>query len=203
MRDGRELELSRQRAEDSSSCRWTNWDCPRDRPYQLHDLLTDQTFNWQGERNFVKLDPQAIAGPRVPHGPGLTLGPAWGLIAGSVREAAMEDMDQSAADCSRCPPAIAGHHGPGSGRERTPALARGHGPADAHAALVRRQDAMRSRSCEILEAFPSRRLGTPADRASAIRRRARTRSIRCRWRFHRARRTLNGSLRPRLRWIAS
>jgi starch synthase (maltosyl-transferring) len=29
-----------------------------DRPYQLHDLLTDLTFNWQGPRNFVKLDPQ-------------------------------------------------------------------------------------------------------------------------------------------------
>src|SRR5690606_16265840 len=30
-----------------------------DRPYQLHDLLNDQTFHWQGARNFVKLDPQA------------------------------------------------------------------------------------------------------------------------------------------------
>ncbi len=28
-----------------------------DRPYQLHDLLNDETFHWQGDRNFVKLDP--------------------------------------------------------------------------------------------------------------------------------------------------
>ncbi len=28
-----------------------------DRPYQLHDLLTDQTFHWQGSRNFVQLNP--------------------------------------------------------------------------------------------------------------------------------------------------
>ncbi len=31
-----------------------------DRPYQLHDLLTDQMFTWQGDRNFVKLDPQKL-----------------------------------------------------------------------------------------------------------------------------------------------
>ncbi len=31
-----------------------------DRPFQLHDLLTDKTFNWQGERNFVQLDPQGL-----------------------------------------------------------------------------------------------------------------------------------------------
>ena len=28
-----------------------------DRPYQLHDLLNDATFHWEGGRNFVKLDP--------------------------------------------------------------------------------------------------------------------------------------------------
>ncbi len=31
-----------------------------DRPYQLHDLLTDKTFNWQGDRNFVQLAPQGL-----------------------------------------------------------------------------------------------------------------------------------------------
>jgi starch synthase (maltosyl-transferring) len=30
-----------------------------DRPYQLHDLLNDATFHWEGRRNFVKLDPAA------------------------------------------------------------------------------------------------------------------------------------------------
>ena len=29
-----------------------------DRPYQMHDLLTDQRFLWDGARNFVMLDPQ-------------------------------------------------------------------------------------------------------------------------------------------------
>jgi starch synthase (maltosyl-transferring) len=28
-----------------------------DRPFQVHDLLNDATFQWQGGRNFVKLDP--------------------------------------------------------------------------------------------------------------------------------------------------
>ena len=31
-----------------------------DRPYQLHELLTDQMFTWQGNRNFVKLDPNDL-----------------------------------------------------------------------------------------------------------------------------------------------
>jgi starch synthase (maltosyl-transferring) len=31
-----------------------------ERPFQLHDLLTDKTFNWQGNRNFVQLDPQGL-----------------------------------------------------------------------------------------------------------------------------------------------
>jgi starch synthase (maltosyl-transferring) len=31
-----------------------------DRPFQLHDLLTDQTFHWQGGHNYVKLDPQQM-----------------------------------------------------------------------------------------------------------------------------------------------
>jgi starch synthase (maltosyl-transferring) len=26
-------------------------------PYQVHDLLTDACFIWQGARNYVKLDP--------------------------------------------------------------------------------------------------------------------------------------------------
>jgi starch synthase (maltosyl-transferring) len=34
-----------------------------DRPIQLHDLLSEQTFTWQGPRNFVKLDP---LGPDLP-----------------------------------------------------------------------------------------------------------------------------------------
>jgi starch synthase (maltosyl-transferring) len=28
-------------------------------PYQVHDLLSDATYLWQGERNYVRLDPQA------------------------------------------------------------------------------------------------------------------------------------------------
>jgi starch synthase (maltosyl-transferring) len=28
-----------------------------DRPYQVHDLLSGATFSWQGERNYVELDP--------------------------------------------------------------------------------------------------------------------------------------------------
>ena len=28
-----------------------------DETYQVHDLLTDERFYWQGEQNFVKLDP--------------------------------------------------------------------------------------------------------------------------------------------------
>jgi starch synthase (maltosyl-transferring) len=32
-----------------------------DRPYQAHDLLSDQRFRWQGTRNFVRLDPGQAA----------------------------------------------------------------------------------------------------------------------------------------------
>jgi len=32
-----------------------------DRPYQAHDLLSDQRFRWQGPRNFVRLDPGQAA----------------------------------------------------------------------------------------------------------------------------------------------
>jgi starch synthase (maltosyl-transferring) len=32
-----------------------------DRPYQAHDLLSDQRFRWQGTRNFVQLDPGRAA----------------------------------------------------------------------------------------------------------------------------------------------
>ena len=32
---------------------------PEDAPYQAHDLLSGAHFLWQGERNFVRLDPQA------------------------------------------------------------------------------------------------------------------------------------------------
>jgi starch synthase (maltosyl-transferring) len=31
-----------------------------DRPYQVHDLLTDQRYTWRGADNFVMLDPQRI-----------------------------------------------------------------------------------------------------------------------------------------------
>jgi starch synthase (maltosyl-transferring) len=34
-----------------------------DRPFQLHDLLSERIFTWQGARNFVKLDP---LGPTLP-----------------------------------------------------------------------------------------------------------------------------------------
>jgi starch synthase (maltosyl-transferring) len=30
---------------------------PGDAPYVVHDLLTDARYEWQGPRNFVKLDP--------------------------------------------------------------------------------------------------------------------------------------------------
>jgi starch synthase (maltosyl-transferring) len=32
----------------------------RDQPYQVHDLLSDQRYVWQGRRNYVLLDPQRI-----------------------------------------------------------------------------------------------------------------------------------------------
>ena len=35
-------------------------------PFQMHDLLTDARFLWQGARNFVSLDPQQRAGARLP-----------------------------------------------------------------------------------------------------------------------------------------
>jgi starch synthase (maltosyl-transferring) len=31
-----------------------------DRPYQMHDLLSDSRFLWQGPRNYVKLNPQSL-----------------------------------------------------------------------------------------------------------------------------------------------
>ena len=31
-----------------------------DRPYQVHDLLTDSRFVWRGSSNFVELDPGRI-----------------------------------------------------------------------------------------------------------------------------------------------
>jgi starch synthase (maltosyl-transferring) len=31
-----------------------------DRPFQVHDLLTDARYQWQGEGNFVELDPQVV-----------------------------------------------------------------------------------------------------------------------------------------------
>jgi starch synthase (maltosyl-transferring) len=33
---------------------------PSDRPYLMHDLLGGGSFLWQGERNFVKLDPRGV-----------------------------------------------------------------------------------------------------------------------------------------------
>ncbi len=30
------------------------------RPYQLHDLISGASYRWQGERNYVELDPQAV-----------------------------------------------------------------------------------------------------------------------------------------------
>jgi starch synthase (maltosyl-transferring) len=31
-----------------------------DQPYQVHDLLTDARYLWQGARNYVDLDPAAV-----------------------------------------------------------------------------------------------------------------------------------------------
>ncbi len=31
-----------------------------DQPYQVHDLLSDQRYQWHGPRNFVMLDPQRM-----------------------------------------------------------------------------------------------------------------------------------------------
>ncbi|VTU22459.1 Alpha-1,4-glucan:maltose-1-phosphate maltosyltransferase 1 [Variovorax sp. SRS16] len=33
---------------------------PRDHPFQMHDLLTDQRFVWQGTRHFIQLDPRRV-----------------------------------------------------------------------------------------------------------------------------------------------
>lgn len=30
---------------------------PTDRPYQMHDLLTDARYLWHGNRNYIELDP--------------------------------------------------------------------------------------------------------------------------------------------------
>ncbi len=35
----------------------TEMDLPADRPYQMHDLLTDARYLWHGNRNYVELDP--------------------------------------------------------------------------------------------------------------------------------------------------
>jgi starch synthase (maltosyl-transferring) len=32
-------------------------DLPGDRPYQMHDLLTDARYLWHGNRNYIELDP--------------------------------------------------------------------------------------------------------------------------------------------------
>jgi starch synthase (maltosyl-transferring) len=29
-------------------------------PYQVHDLLADDTYTWQGPRNYVELDPKRL-----------------------------------------------------------------------------------------------------------------------------------------------
>jgi starch synthase (maltosyl-transferring) len=31
-----------------------------DKPYQMHDLLSDQRFLWRGPRNYVELDPRQV-----------------------------------------------------------------------------------------------------------------------------------------------
>jgi starch synthase (maltosyl-transferring) len=35
-------------------------DVPRDQPFQMHDLLTDQRFSWQGDRHFIRLEPERV-----------------------------------------------------------------------------------------------------------------------------------------------
>ncbi|HEX2865283.1 MAG TPA: alpha-1,4-glucan--maltose-1-phosphate maltosyltransferase [Deinococcales bacterium] len=39
---------------------WWDLGLPGDRPYTARDLLTGRTYTWQGERNYVRLDPQGI-----------------------------------------------------------------------------------------------------------------------------------------------
>ena len=36
------------------------WEIESDRPYQVHDLVSDQRYQWRGARNFVMLDPQRM-----------------------------------------------------------------------------------------------------------------------------------------------
>jgi len=31
-----------------------------ERPYQVHDLLSDQRYQWRGARNYVMLDPERL-----------------------------------------------------------------------------------------------------------------------------------------------
>ena len=38
----------------------TALDIPRDQTYQMHDLLSDQRYQWQGERNYVQLNPYSM-----------------------------------------------------------------------------------------------------------------------------------------------
>ena len=35
-------------------------DIPADQPYQMHDLLSDQRYQWRGARNFVLLNPNSM-----------------------------------------------------------------------------------------------------------------------------------------------
>lgn len=36
------------------------WGIPPDRPYTVHDLLTGEKYIWQGENNYIRLDPHAV-----------------------------------------------------------------------------------------------------------------------------------------------
>jgi starch synthase (maltosyl-transferring) len=38
----------------------SDWGIGPDHPFLVHDLLSDHTYIWQGERNYVQLDPQAM-----------------------------------------------------------------------------------------------------------------------------------------------
>ncbi len=47
---------------------WLHLDLPTlaldtERPYQVHDLLTDQRYQWRGADNFVRLDPRRVPAP--------------------------------------------------------------------------------------------------------------------------------------------
>jgi starch synthase (maltosyl-transferring) len=35
-------------------------DCEAGHPFQMHDLLSNQRFVWQGDRHFVRLDPHSV-----------------------------------------------------------------------------------------------------------------------------------------------